>query len=271
MLRKTLDRVRKRRQGIGISRLVLYGVVWLLRTLSAGAVDIHYRYVHLQKVRTEPLLKGRARRSNVRTLQGAELMREFERDQVGVFDRPPSDFPRFKRRVERGDICIAVTRSSKTAGVLWLTFGPFDETGVKAVFDVSPSDRMAWASNIFIVDDARGGLMFAELWDGADAVLRERGFRWTADQTSAFNGPALQAHERLGAFRIGRIVYVLLGSAQITVSSLRPHFHVSGPSGKGPVFVIPPPLEEDFDSGRMAQEVRGARRSGIRTGLEDHE
>ena len=159
MLRKTLDRVRKRRQGIGTSRLVLYGFVWLLRKLSAGAVDIHYCYVHLQEVRTEPLLRNRARgRSSVRTLQGTELLLEFDRDQVGVFNRPPSDFPRFKRRVERGDICIAVTRPSKTVGVLWLTFEAFDETGVKAVFVVSPSDRMAWASNIFIVDDARGGL-----------------------------------------------------------------------------------------------------------------
>jgi len=242
MLRKILDRVRKRSQGIGTPRLVLYGFVWLFRKLSAGAVEIHYRYIHLQAVRTEPLLKGRFRgRSNVRTLQGAELLQEFDRDDVGVFNRPPKDFPRFKRRVERGDICIAVTRSSKTAGVLWLTFAPFDETEVKAVFVTRLSDHMAWASNIFIVDDARGGLAFAELWDGADAVLREKGIRWTADQTSAFNGPALQSHERLGAFRIGRIIYLLLGSTQITFSSLRPHFYIAGPSSEGPVFVIPPP------------------------------
>jgi hypothetical protein len=36
---------------------------------------------------------------------------------------------------------------------------------------------------------------------------------------------------------------VLLGRGQVTFSSLRPYFHVATPSGKGPVFVIPPPPE----------------------------
>jgi hypothetical protein len=185
--------------------------------------------------------------SRIRALHGADLMLEFERDQVGAFSRPPRDLPRFKRRVERGDICIAVTSDSKTEGVLWLSFEPFDETAVKALFVVNPKAGVAWASDIFIVDDARGGWIFAELWDGADAVLRERAFRWTASGTSAFNGPSLQSHERLGAYRIGRILYVLFGSMQVTFSSLRPHFHVAGPSGKGPVFVIPPPAAASSD------------------------
>lgn len=248
MFRKTLDRVRKRHQGIGFAALVSYGFVWLVRKLSAGAVQIHYWHVRLQPVRSEPLLKGRApATSRVRALHGAELLLEFDRDQVGAFSRPPRDLPRFKRRVERGDICIAVTSGSKTEGVLWLSFEPFDETAVKTSFVVSPMDGMAWNSDMFIVDDARGGLIFAELWDGADAVLRHKGFRWTASGTSAFNGVSLQAHERLGAYRIGRIVYVLLGSLQVTFSSLRPHFHVASPSGKGPVFVIPPAADASSD------------------------
>lgn len=242
MIRKTLDRVRKRRQGIGLGALVAYGFVWLVRKLSAGAVQIHYWHITIQPVRSEPLLKGRPHASSrVRVLQGADLMLEHDRDQVGAFSRPPRDLARFKRRVERGDICIAVTSGSKTEGVLWLSFEPFDETAVKAWFVVNPKERMAWASNIFIVDGARGGLIFAELWDGADAVLREKNFRWTASVTSAFNGPSLRSHERLGAYRIGRIVYVQLGSMQVTFSSVRPHFHVATRSGKGPVFLIPSP------------------------------
>ncbi len=247
MFSKTADRLRKRHQGIGVGALVAYAFVWLARKLSAGAVDIHYWHITLQPVRSEPLLKRRAATSRVRALHGADLLREFDRDHEGAFSRPPRDLSRFKRRVDRGDICIAVTSASKPEGVLWLSFEPFDETAVKALFVVSPKDGMAWASDIFIVDDARGGLIFAELWDGADAVLREKGFRWTASGTSAFNGASLRAHERLGAYRIGRIVYLRLGSLQITFSSLRPHFHVATASGKAPVFVIPPVAEASLD------------------------
>jgi len=225
--------------------------------VSAGTIDLHYRYIHLQPVRSEPLLKSRAQGvTTVRALEGAELLLEFDRDQTGAFSRPPRDLPRFARRVGRGDVCIAVTRSSRTEGVLWLTFGTFDETGVKADFVVSPQDGIAWASNIYIVDGARGGLIFVGLWDGADAVLRERGYRWTASQTSAFNGPSLQSHERLGALPIGRILYALIGPLQITLSSLRPHWHVASPSGRGPSFVIRPPADASTEK---AAEPEGRR------------
>ena len=242
MVKHALDRLRKRRQGIGYSALAVYGFVWLVRKLSGGVIDVHYRYILLQGVPAGPLLKGRFQGAvDIRALQGPELQREYESDRDGAFSRPPVDHDRIRRRVERGDVCIAATRSSRTVGVLWLTFDTFDETEVKALFVVSRKAGMAWDSNLFIVEDARAGSLFVALWDGANQVLRDRGYRWSATQTSAFNGPSLQAHKRLGAYRIGRIVYVLIGSSQVTFSNLRPHFHVTGPSGKGPVFVIPPP------------------------------
>ena len=222
--------------------LAVYGFVWLVRKVTAGVVDIHYRYILIQGVPKEPLLKGRFQGAvDVRPLEGADLLREYEHDHDGAFSRPPVDHARIRRRVERGDVCIAAQRSSRTLGVLWLSFETFDETEVKALFVVSPAAGMAWDSNLFIVEDARAGSLFVALWDGANQVLRDKGYRWSATQTSAFNGPSLQAHKRLGAYRIGRIVYVLIGSAQITFSTLRPHVHLAGPSGKGPVFVIPPP------------------------------
>ena len=100
---------------------------------------------------------------------------------------------------------------------------------------------MAWDSNLYILESARGGLLFAALWDGANAVLRERGYRWVATQTSAFNGPSLQAHKRMGARRIGRMLYACIGPFQVTISSLRPHLALTGPSGKAPIYVVPVP------------------------------
>lgn len=236
---RALDRLRKRRQGIGHARLVLYGFVRLLSKLSRGVVEIHYEYVIFQPVPRESLLKGRTGVLELRTLEGADLLLEFDRDQDGAFSRPPKDRPRTERRVERGDLCITAARSSRVLGTLWLSFGTFDETKVRCDFVVSAKDGIAWDSNLYIVEDARGGLIFAALWDCANAAMRERGYRGTATMTSAFNGPSLQSHERLGARRIGRVVFARLGPMQVTFSSLRPHFHLAGPSGKGPVFVIP--------------------------------
>ena len=244
MFRNTLERLRKRHQGIGFPKLVLYGFVWLLRKASAGTVGLDYRYILIQEVPAGSLLKGRTGGTlAVRRLDGAELLLEFDRDRDGAFSRPPRDRARVQRRVERGDVCIAAVRAARTLGVLWLTFDTFDETDVKALFVVNPKAGMAWDSNLFVVEDARSGLLFATLWDGANELLREKGYRWSATQTSAFNGPSLQAHKRLGARRVGYVVYLLLGPLQVTLSSLRPHVHVASPSSAGPVFVVPPPVE----------------------------
>lgn len=221
--------------------VIAYGVIWLVRKLSAGAIELHYRYILLQPVGAEPLLKRPLEgTADVQPLEGPALLREFDRDTDGAFSRPPRDRSRVQERVERGDVCIAAKQGSRTVGVLWLSFGAFDETEVRARFVVRPEAGMAWDSNLFIVEEARAGLIFVALWDGANAVLREKGYRWSATQTAAFNGPSLQAHKRLGARRIGRIAYLLFGSWQITCSSLAPHVHVCRRSGEGPVFVIPP-------------------------------
>jgi hypothetical protein len=216
MFKKIRDRLRTRRQGIGSLMLVLYGCLWLLRKLSAGTVEIDYRYILIQAVPGQPLLKGRLRGNiEIHVLEGAALRLENDRDRDAAFSRPPRDESRFLRRVERGDICIAAKRGDSAEGVLWLSFDTFDESDVKAHFVVSPAHGMAWDSNLYIMERSRGGFIFAALWDGANAVLREKDYRWVATQTSAFNGPSLQAHKRMGARRIGRIAYASLGQMVI--------------------------------------------------------
>jgi hypothetical protein len=243
MFDRVLERIRKRRRGIGTLRLSLYALVWLLRTLTAGVMQIHYRYVLIQPVPREPLLPGGPRGTlEIHVLSGETLRRENQRDRNGAFSRPPRDEERFRRRVERGDVCIAAIRRERVEGVLWLSFDTFDESGVTANFVVSPERGIAWDSNLYIVEDARGGLLFAALWDGANALLRERGYRWVATQTSAFNGPSLQAHTRMGSRRIGRIVYLCVDSFQVTLSDLRPRLALAIAGDEGPTFVIPAPV-----------------------------
>lgn len=241
MLSNILDRLRARQQGIGRARLALYAVVWLVRTLSLGWVELHYRFLLMQPVPAHSLLRGRNRGLRVVAMRGRELVRAFDGDRDGAFTRPPRDRARFLRRVERGDVCIVASRGARIEGILWLTFGTFDESDLNCEFVVSPEQGMVWDSEMYILESARGGLVFAALWDGAYELLRGMDYRWIATQTSAFNGPSLQSQARMGCRRIGRMVYLRVGRSQVTFSTLAPRFDVVGPGGRGPVCRIPAP------------------------------
>ncbi|MEQ8496921.1 MAG: hypothetical protein RLW42_22105, partial [Gammaproteobacteria bacterium] len=165
-----------------------------------------------------------------------------------AFSREPRDPARFLRRVQRGDVCFAAMRGGRAEGVLWLSFEDFDESDVKAVFRVHPAHGMAWDSNLYIMPDARGGFIFALLWDAANAWLREHGYRWVATQTSAFNGASLQAHQRMGSRRIGWMLYLLLGRWQVTFSSLTPRFDLRAPQDAARIYTIPLPDVIDRDA-----------------------
>ncbi|MEQ8660637.1 MAG: hypothetical protein RLW62_07460 [Gammaproteobacteria bacterium] len=242
MINRVLERLRKRQQGIGYTRLVLYAGVWLVRKLSLGLVEFDYRYLLMQPVPERSLLRGRTPGGfTMAVLAGDALLAADARDHDAAFSREPRDHARFLRRVQRGDVCFAAMRDERAEGVLWLTFETFDESDVKAVFRVHPAHGMAWDSNLYIMPDARGGFIFALLWDAANAWLRERGYRWVATQTSAFNGPSLQAHQRMGSRRIGWMLYVLIGRWQVTSSSLRPRLDLRAPRAPALVYTIPLP------------------------------
>jgi hypothetical protein len=83
------------------------------------------------------------------------------------------------------------------------------------------------------------------LWDAANAVLRDRGFEWTAAQVSEFDQASLRSHLRMGARRVGRILFVQIFGTQMTVSTLHPHAHFARRGGAGPTFVVTPPSPGD--------------------------
>jgi hypothetical protein len=250
MLSEIRDRLRARGKGIKSGRFFAYFFVWFLRTVTRGIVQIHYKYIIVQPVPEKPLLGGRTGSLVVKTLRGEKLVQEFERDHDGAFSRPPKSLERTRHRVDQGDICFVASRDSRILGTLWLCFGTFDETEVRCDFVVSPEIRLAWDYNLYIVEDARGGLLFAALWDAANEELRKLGYQGTATMTSAFNGPSLQAHSRLGARRIGGVLFFSVGPLQLAFSSLRPRVHFSGPTSR-PVYEIPRP--DDIGEGRSLE------------------
>jgi len=242
MFERIRARISRRGQGIGRANLALYAFVYLVRKLSFSQIVIDYRYLLVQPVPETSILKGRTPgRLTVRVLEGDALREANAVDEGGAFSRPPRDEARFERRVARGDTCFAVYADTRAEGVLWLSYGAFDEPDVKAVFRVWPEHLTAWDSNLYVVEDARAGFHFAILWDAANAFLRTKGYTHVATQTSAFNGPSLQAHRRMGSRRFGWMLYLIVGPIHLTFSSLRPRVAVTGHRGIAPVYDIPPP------------------------------
>ena len=235
-----IARIRTRHQGISRVRVFLYGIVWLVRKMSFGLIRIEWRIIQAQPV-VSPKLKKRPSKYQMKVLMGESLIEADRLDEGGAFSREPRDAKRFLRRVKRGDICVAAFDGQRSLGVLWLSTSDFDESDFKTVFSVRSSKKLAWDSNLYIVDDARGGFLFLQLWDRANEYLRQQGFEWVASQASAFNGPSLAAHKRMNSRRLGWLVVFLVGRRQINISSLAPRLVFVGLADSNPIYSLAEP------------------------------
>jgi len=103
----------------------------------------------------------------------------------------------------------------------------YSEDVVRARYLLPPSGKTAWDFDVYVVPEERLGFTFPRLWDTAYEYLREKGIRWSLSRISAFNPASLAAHRRLGARRIGSATFLLLGGAQLMLSSFRPYLHLS--------------------------------------------
>lgn len=210
--------------------------------LTFDTVAPHYFYLYVQPLHAAPLLPERLRAGlTIRPLESHEA------EQVALV-RPHNPVMAW---FERGDICLGAHRGDELVGHIWLHFGPFDDVTSRIRFVPTPTDVVSWDLDIHVVPHERAGLVFAALWDAASELLRERGYEWTASYVSAFNGPSLRAHERLGARRVGTVVFFRLGPFQVTATSLEPRFNISfHPKMTPTIAVTVPELEAKPEFGR---------------------
>lgn len=148
-----------------------------------------------------------------------------------------------KSRFARGDIGVGLFRSQKIVGYLWLRLGEYNEPTLRCRFVPQPENQVAWDYDLQIEERERGSMAFAMLWDAANKLLWEKGYRWTASRISAFNPASYRAHLRLGAQRAGIVMFLCVGRWQLTVATRkrylwwhvglhsRPSVHVNAPSG----------------------------------------
>ena len=227
-----LDNIRRRWRSAGVAMTAFFLFRRLMMALSFRTVVLQFFYLFVQPVRATPLLSERMRSGLIiRPLDPSEAQKATFVDPLSVVTE----------RLERGDICLAAFRSDNLVGYIWLHFGPFKDTTSRCYFIPTPPDRVSWDLDIYIVMSERGGVVLVALWDAANELLRSKGCDWTASWISAFNGPSLRAHERLGARRVGTVVFLRLGFFQITAVTPRPFIHISFDPDRIPTIAVSAP------------------------------
>lgn len=97
------------------------------------------------------------------------------------------------------------------AGFLWFIQGDYDEDEVRCTFRPEPPDESVWDFDVFVSSRHRMSPVFLKLWEAANRRLSEEGVQCACSRISAFNPRSRAAHERLGANRVGGVVFLCVG------------------------------------------------------------
>ncbi|OFJ46449.1 hypothetical protein BA896_022060 [Janthinobacterium lividum] len=134
-------------------------------------------------------------------------------------------------RYRQGAQCLVARRQAETskadmAGWIWLLRHGYREDEVRARYALA-SSQSSWDLDVWVHPAQRGGLVFARLWEEANAVLYAQGVRWSCSRISRFNRASLGAHARLGMHALGTATFLRCGRWQWMAASLPPYLHLS--------------------------------------------
>lgn len=202
----------------------------LLQAVPGGRCALHrYRFV-AQPVTPGSLCRGRGKAIVVAPCLAAQDLPETPAGPV----RPRHVL---EERYRQGAQCLlARTRDTGTgmAGWLWLLRGACQEDEVRARYVLAP--QASWDLDVWVHPAQRGALVFARLWEEANALLRAHGVRWSCSRIAGGNRASLAAHARLGAVTLGSAIFLRCGRWQWMASTLPPYLHLSRHAASFPVF-----------------------------------
>jgi hypothetical protein len=210
-----------------------YLVARLLDRMSAGRLRL-VRYLFVaQPVPAERLTRP----------PRADSVRLFEAQPgdplVGSAPRPPKVL---EQRFRDGARCFVAAKGNELAGFIWIKERAYLEDEVRCLYRIDAAASAAWDFDVFVQERYRTSRLFAQLWDFANAFLRERGYRWTLSRISAFNRDSLAAHRRLGGRVIGSAVFLVVGRFQWAFLSSRPYLHFSRRPDQYPTVLLTAPV-----------------------------
>jgi hypothetical protein len=206
-----------------------YALDRLLRAVSHGRARLHKYYFMAQPVADKRWLPpSRGASLEVRQISASDAA-------LKGFPRPAAVLP---YRFEQGAICLGAFKAQRCIGFLWLALGPYREDEVRCRYVPVPQGQAAWDFDVYVDPEHRASLAFLRLWDEANRFLAARGMRWSLSRISAFNPTSISSHSRMAARRVGRAIFIALGSWQVSLSSIAPHFFLSRHADSFPVFLV---------------------------------
>jgi hypothetical protein len=212
---------------IGVLPTGLYITSRLLSRLSPNWAVYYYRIV-LQPVQKKSILPPhRGNAFHFRVLKAP----------ADILDQLPRPKKVIATRFDQGGVCIAATLNGTFVGCIWLQMGAYLEDEVRAVFSPA-TPHIAWDYDVYICESQRKGFLFVKLWDRAADYLRSQHAGYTASRISGFNSQSINSHKKLGATTFQKVVFLIFGPLQITLSLRSPWCHLSTPGSKPPVFHV---------------------------------
>lgn len=146
-----------------------------------------------------------------------------------------ADFPRpgdvIRRRFDDGARCYAATVKGEFAGFIWICREAYEEDEVRCRYVLPSPDRCVWDFDVYVEPRFRVGRTLGRLWKAVGASLESEGVEWSFSRISLFNEASVGAHERLGALRVARALFFVVGRLQLTLCSQAPYVHL-GVSGR---------------------------------------
>jgi hypothetical protein len=212
-LRSLTEPVRR----LGISNATLWVVSRALAAASRGRCRLYRYHFVAQPISNAPLVPpGRTSKIVIRRVQRGDPL-------IAQFPRPPEVIA---RRFDIGAQCLAAETEGTFVGYLWLKETEYPEDEVRCQYVLESPESGVWDFDVYIAPDFRFGRTFVRLWDSANAMLRQRGYRWSLSRISGFNPESLAAHGRLDVRHIGAATFLRLGKMQIAFFDRFPIIHV---------------------------------------------
>ncbi|MBI2381182.1 MAG: N-acetyltransferase [Gammaproteobacteria bacterium] len=226
-----LDRLRAARREMGYAKTLIYLADRAIRRVHAGSGFYLYHFVAQPLAETPRLPAGRGKAYALRWLEAPEPV-------LDGLGRPAAVIA---ARFAQGARCLVATKGEALVGCIWFVRECYHEDEVRADYHLPAGGAAVWDFDVFVAESERLGFLFAKLWDGFDAALRDQGVRWTLSRINGFNQRSLASHRSLGARDCGWALFLRLGRAELMLSPLKPWLSVS--RGRRPSLHLAPPGE----------------------------
>ena len=213
------SRAKRLMDELGAINSILYLLDRFLLAVTNSNMRIFKYYAYVQPV---------AEKANLPAHRGKDIIVRLVKQDDG---KERAEFPRPKEvinyRYNQGGYCLAAYKNGVFSGFIWLNFDPYFEDEVRCCYMLHPIGKVAWDYDVYIDPKYRISMVFAKMWDQANQLMRDKNVTHTMSRISAFNSGSLASHTRLGATRIGQLLFFKLGPWQLMFSSAAPYVHFS--------------------------------------------